>query len=115
MTNWETLQVLAVLVLLTILVMINLLGSFYNGMQRYQPSPESSASPEPVARNVSDIPVKAVSSEDMTCMVCWVNAKNIVFEPCGHVAACETCSLQLTNPECLICELPVTKTRRIFL
>ena len=71
--------------------------------------------PEPVSRNVKDIPAEAVSSEDMTCIVCWVNAKNIMVEPCGHVAACETCSLQLTNPECLICELPVTKMRRIFL
>ena len=76
--------------------------------------PTSVSPPAPVPRKVLDTPPEAMSSERMTCSVCMVNGKNIVFDLCGHVASCETCSLQLQPQKCPMCQKPFTKMQRIY-
>ncbi len=67
-----------------------------------------------VPRKVLDTPAEAMSSDRMTCVVCMVNTKNVMFEPCGHIASCETCSLQLQRQKCPMCRKPFTKIKRTF-
>ena len=46
------------------------------------------------------------------CVVCLERPREIAFDPCGHLAACETCSRSLG--QCPICRRDVEARRRIF-
>lgn len=47
------------------------------------------------------------------CCVCLTKDTNIIFEPCSHAAACDSCAERL--PKCPACRQPVLKKRRVFI
>jgi len=53
--------------------------------------------------------------ETMKCSVCWENAKNIVFDPCGH-CCCKVCwdRIKEENGKCPFCKKIVGQTQAIF-
>jgi len=41
--------------------------------------------------------------EETECVICFENERNMVFVPCGHLCACETCVPTLRDNLCPIC------------
>ena len=52
-------------------------------------------------------------SDTTTCAVCLHKTKDVVFLPCKHMCACNTCSTKLSN--CPICRKPVQTKVHVFL
>lgn len=52
-------------------------------------------------------------SNPYQCTVCYENKLSVVFKPCGHVATCSDCALNLKS--CPICRAQVNKFERVFL
>jgi len=50
--------------------------------------------------------------QERACVICLDRAKNIIFLPCAHLAACVECSVSLAS--CPICRAPVEATIRTF-
>lgn len=69
-----------------------------------------------IPQDVSDAFSLAESDDnfqsEMSCSICWENAKNITFEPCGHMSVCESCSVSITS--CPICRKKITKKIKTF-
>ena len=45
-------------------------------------------------------------AEDLVCVVCKSNPREIILLDCGHVCLCEDCSEGITS-ECPICRAPI--------
>jgi Zinc finger, C3HC4 type (RING finger) len=74
---------------------------------------------------------KTLLKENLTgneCIICFVNPKNIVFIPCGHVAVCLNCMdkhlkirINMTfkkkadQIDCILCKKKVKEAREIFI
>jgi hypothetical protein len=43
------------------------------------------------------------------CLVCLDNPRDTLFESCGHLVTCQTCSTQLCR--CPICQVPIRRSR----
>ena len=50
--------------------------------------------------------------EQRVCKVCLVSESNVFFMPCGHLATCVDCGMQLTA--CAVCRSPITSKIKIF-
>ena len=46
------------------------------------------------------------------CHICYVNERNFVFVPCGHIF-CKTCSNKMVR--CAICKANITKNIKVFI
>ncbi|XP_039249104.2 uncharacterized protein LOC120326822 [Styela clava] len=53
------------------------------------------------------------SDEAFACAICLENAKNTVFQPCGHICSCQTCALKLND--CPICRRRIQQMSRVYL
>ena len=52
------------------------------------------------------------SVEDDQCILCYENAKNLTFSPCGHNVTCSECYPKLIKPrECPVCKQGITSLR----
>jgi hypothetical protein len=51
---------------------------------------------------------------ELTCSICLVNKKTILFESCGHFATCFKCT-NIVKKKCPICNQESQNTIRIFL
>ena len=51
--------------------------------------------------------------EDKLCSICLVNEKNVMFEPCRHIATCEECSQQVEKL-CPLCRAVFKKRTVVF-
>lgn len=50
--------------------------------------------------------------EDDQCILCYENAKNLTFSPCGHNVTCSECYPKLIKPrECPVCKQGITSLR----
>ena len=47
------------------------------------------------------------------CVVCLVNAKEILNIPCSHLCICRTC-LKAVNNKCSVCRSNISKQIRVF-
>ena len=56
-------------------------------------------------------------SGEHKCVVCWIEAKTILFEPCMHLCLCETCfgSCHWKGVECPMCRTKIEKCVKLFL
>lgn len=61
----------------------------------------------------NDQEIKKVEIE-LTCSICLLNKKTILFQNCGHFATCFTCSKIVKN-KCPICNKTSQKTIRVYL
>lgn len=50
---------------------------------------------------------------ELLCKICFDAELAILFHPCGHVATCANCCLQLKN--CAVCRAPIRYTLRAIL
>ena len=48
----------------------------------------------------------------VTCVVCQTNIRNVIFEPCHHLATCISCSKKLDK--CPLCRKNLKNKIRIF-
>lgn len=60
-----------------------------------------------ILNNIKNLEIK------VTCVVCQTNMRNIVFNPCNHLATCIRCSKSLSNT-CPLCRAMFTSKSRIF-
>lgn len=62
-----------------------------------------------VKNNLKDIENK------ITCVVCHSNMRNVIFNPCSHLATCISCSKNpLLGNKCPLCRKTFQNTARIF-
>lgn len=52
--------------------------------------------------------------EDQICVVCNINAREIILLPCGHVCICEDCSANI-NDSCPICRTNITQRAAAYI
>ena len=56
---------------------------------------------------------KAAEESRTTCVVCMSGARQVWFEPCGHVVCCFECSLKLQS--CCACRAPIWQRMKAYL
>lgn len=62
-----------------------------------------------VKTNLQDLETK------ITCVICRSNMRNVIFNPCNHLATCITCSKnRLLGNKCPLCRKVFENTVRIF-
>lgn len=51
----------------------------------------------------------------ITCVICRCNVRNVIFNPCNHLATCITCSKNpLLDKKCPLCRKVYTYSARVF-
>jgi baculoviral IAP repeat-containing protein 7/8 len=60
-----------------------------------------------------DEPTGNVSTE-LTCKVCCERKVSICILPCGHVATCDSCILQIKNKKCVLCRTEILAYVRAY-
>ena len=51
----------------------------------------------------------------ITCVICRCNVRNVIFNPCNHLASCIACSKNpLLDNKCPLCRKVYTNTNRVF-
>lgn len=55
--------------------------------------------------------------EDFMCVICYTNPKNIILQPCLHLAICDKCwtKVQRQRKVCPMCKRPVSETTNILI
>ena len=55
----------------------------------------------------------------MQCQLCYDDDVSHIFQPCGHVRTCETCTTATiqasSNPCCPFCNTPIENVQRAYL
>jgi len=51
------------------------------------------------------------SKDELTCVICYENKKNIMFKDCKHIAVCNICSKKIKD--CPICRKKIKKKPEI--
>lgn len=52
---------------------------------------------------------------EFTCIICYINPREMVLLPCGHISMCADCSLRCINDPCPVCRQRVTSTNFIYI
>ena len=59
------------------------------------------------------------TDEQRMCVVCWVEPKCIMLDPCKHVCLCTACfdsvKTSMSRPECPMCREPINKGEKLYL
>jgi len=55
--------------------------------------------------------------EEMLCVVCQANKKNVLLQPCNHVCLCPTCITEVMrqNSHCPLCRKRISKWTKVYL
>lgn len=69
--------------------------------------------PQLLSEEPKPIPNPENNSVLSRCTVCYVNERSVLFLPCGHVAVCTSCYVNLIT--CAICRTIVKHNIRIYL
>lgn len=91
---------------------ITLKGSFYSAMQKniiiYQTFDIEEVKKYIVNLGDDKIKPKSIFGEDdePECVICYSEAKDTVFAPCGHYMTCNSCAK--TCKDCPICRSPIS-------
>ncbi|KAK7582126.1 hypothetical protein V9T40_013571 [Parthenolecanium corni] len=56
---------------------------------------------------------KSTKESSMSCKICFVEERNVMFVPCRHIIACENCAANLAK--CGVCRCKIEDTIRVFL
>jgi hypothetical protein len=68
---------------------------------------------EKLGKSLKLIKELETKSEQMMCVVCFEQKKNIVFIPCKHCTCCEQCSVQIDS--CPMCRTDIKERMEIFM
>ncbi len=55
----------------------------------------------------------SAQDDQLNCVVCLANRKNVVVLPCKHLAVCEECALGI-NDACPVCRTPIEQKLTVF-
>lgn len=69
--------------------------------------------PKPKETPRSNRQVEPVLHDLMTCIVCMVEAKKVLFLPCKHLCVCSRCSLQLRS-SCPLCQQRIGSRMEVY-
>ena len=74
-------------------------------IQPTQPMPSYTTSSTIPLQWPPGISTVQTSVEEEQCILCYENAKNLTFGPCGHTVVCSECYIRLMKPrECPVCK-----------
>lgn len=74
-------------------------------IQPTQPMPSYTTSSTIPLQLPPGISTVQTSVEEEQCILCYENAKNLTFGPCGHTVVCSECYIRLMKPrECPVCK-----------
>jgi hypothetical protein len=74
-------------------------------IQPTQPMPSYTTSSTIPLQLPPGISTMKTSVEEEQCILCYENAKNLTFGPCGHTVVCSECYIRLMKPrECPVCK-----------
>lgn len=78
------------------------------------PRPRSATPPSKAAAEKKEEGV--VDEDDGKCVICFVNERNSVFVPCGHIATCFECGSECfkKKDECPICQKKASMVIRTY-
>ena len=58
------------------------------------------------------------TSNHLECCVCLAAKRNILFEPCNHVAVCQQCDTHMKvsrKYQCPVCREAILRSQKVFL
>tara|TARA_A100001015_G_scaffold187633_1_gene208985 strand:+ start:2978 stop:3475 length:498 start_codon:yes stop_codon:yes gene_type:complete len=55
------------------------------------------------------------NSDDMSCVICLDNKRNVLFKPCNHICICDTCSGSSDLKNCILCNAELTSYEYAYL
>lgn len=58
--------------------------------------------------------IEDANNDEMICIICFTNKRNIVLLPCGHITTCAMCTNRIKSFKCPICRKFVTQKNKIF-
>jgi hypothetical protein len=53
--------------------------------------------------------------DQVQCVICTVNLRNVILMPCKHYTICSDCFEVLDQTKCPMCRSPIESTIRVFL
>jgi hypothetical protein len=60
------------------------------------------------------LPDNPTDSRQMQCVVCWVNRRVVMIEPCHHLVMCNACSKQYKRLKCPVCNQVISSRRTLM-
>lgn len=70
---------------------------------------------KPSTSSYTDAPTRSVRREELLCVVCLTNEREIILLPCGHVCICKTCSGSMQTKLCPICRKTIESRKVAFI
>ena len=55
------------------------------------------------------------NSDDMSCVICLDNKRNVLFKPCNHICICDICSGSTDLKACVLCNTELTSYEYAYL
>ncbi|TNJ29577.1 RING finger domain-containing protein [Giardia muris] len=50
-----------------------------------------------------------------TCVICLMNPKDTLLQPCGHLCVCSTCAGRIMNQTCPFCRTPIERVIKAYI
>ena len=58
--------------------------------------------------------VSTLHMENLECVICYSNPKNVIFKNCHHMIICKECYLQLPKKQCPFCKVKIKEIITIY-
>jgi E3 ubiquitin-protein ligase MUL1 len=58
--------------------------------------------------------VKMVMTDDLTCIICMENPRNIIIKQCKHMVMCGICFDKLRKDECPVCKAVIEDHIKVY-
>lgn len=55
------------------------------------------------------------NNDDISCVICFENKRNVLFKPCNHICICDTCSGSSDLKNCVLCNAELTSYEYAYL
>eukprot|EP01130_Rhizamoeba_saxonica_P007550 TRINITY_DN3053_c0_g2_i1.p1 TRINITY_DN3053_c0_g2~~TRINITY_DN3053_c0_g2_i1.p1 ORF type:complete len:170 (+),score=9.86 TRINITY_DN3053_c0_g2_i1:231-740(+) len=74
------------------------------------------AQKEQLVSDVDTLCDTTIEPKEMKCIVCLVNVRTCLYQPCGHLCLCGQCSIKLleTDARCPICRGNIEYTQGVY-
>jgi len=64
---------------------------------------------------IHDLRLNRNNDEDISCVICFENKRNVLFKPCNHICICDTCSGSSDLKNCVLCNTELTSYEYAYL
>lgn len=55
------------------------------------------------------------NDNDVSCIICYDNKRNVLFKPCNHICICDICSGTTDLKTCILCNVELTSYEYAYL